>query len=1079
MKKIYSIVLLVCAFYLPSLQAQVKINEIYGGGGNSGAAYQNDFVELYNNSGSPVTMTNWSIQYTSATGSSWGSNKTTFSGSIPASGYFLIRLATGGAVGAVLPTPDATGTTNMSATAGKLVLCNDNTNVTASVNPTDANIIDKVGYGATANGFEGTGPAPAPSNSTSVQRATAGVDTDNNSTDFNASTPTPVNSGGPDIIPPTALSFTPVDDATSVATNTNLSITFSETIAANKGFVKINNATTGSFDLIDVLSANVSISGTTVIIYGVNLQPGTSYNVIIADTCFKDVAGNKYAGTNSVTDWNFTTDAMAAPPVNGIVGTSYNLNTVANVLGVDGFRQFSTNGGLTWSITTFGRNAASPPTGSSPYGLQLSGFDNALGSNVPNEDWLISPKFDLTTTNFPLLSFWSRTKFNGAPLKLRVSTDYPGFGNPLNFTWTDVNGRFPAQTSDQWAESRDINLTPYKTASTFFAFVYNSTVDDGARWTIDDIMVTNSSVPPPASLSISTTDIQFGYVMQGNNATKTFTFTGNDIIADAVITATGDFQLSKDGTTFSTALTYTIAEANNITNTVYVRFSPSLVDKSFNNTTTLISGALNFTINIKGTSIDVVKTLEVVNWNIEWFGSTANGPTNDAQQETNVRTILQNLNADVYGLLEVVDETRLANVVSTMPGYAYIIGNYGSHTNPFSPTPSPLAQAQKLAFVYRTSVFSNVSASPLLTVGINTAADITSPSYNNWASGRFPFMMTADVTLDGVTRTVRFVLVHAKANTSPTTTSYNRRKAGADELYALFNSTYASDNIVMLGDFNDDLDVTITDGIVPNTTSYVAFTTDLTNYTSATLPLSLGGKKSTVSFDNVIDHVVLSSEMRSFYMNTTANILTDVTSLVSNYGSTTSDHYPVFSRFAFSAAILPVTLTHFSATKTSGNVLLNWKTSQEINTKEFAIERSADGANFAAIGNLAAVNALSGSQYEWVDKLPVAIGYYRLKIIDQDGKFNYSKVVKISFGKQSDIQVSPNPATNFITIRFNDAVVNSAQVLLFDLSGRMVKQQTISTTAPQFISLTGITKGLYHLKLVTDQQVITRKIVVQ
>jgi hypothetical protein len=1065
MRKIY--ILLFTVFFISSLEAQVKVNEVYGGGGNTGAPYRNDFVELYNNSGSSVNIGGWVISYFSAAGNPGGNITLSAGATIAANSYFLIQLG-GGANGVLLPTPDATGTIAMSANNGRIDLLNNT-----------STLIDRVGYG-TANLFEGAAAAPALTNTTSAQRTATGVDTDNNNADFTTGSPTPVNSAGPDIIPPTALSFIPTDDATNVATNTNLSITFSENIAANKGFVRINNTASGRFDLVDVLSPNVSISGATLTIYGVNLQPDSNYNVIIADTCFKDVAGNKYAGTNTATDWNFSTNPTGVPPITGLIGTSYNLNTISNIFGSDGFKQFSTKGGLTWSITTFGRNAASPPTGNTPYGLQLSGFDNALGSNVTNEDWLISPKFDLTATNFPLLSFWSRTKFNGAPLKLRVSTNYPGFGDPRTFTWTDLNGRFPVQTSDQWTESKEINLAAYKTSATYVAFVYTSTDDEGARWTLDDIQITNSTVPPPASLTISTTDIQFGYVLQGNNATKTFTFIGNDIVADATFTATGDFQLSKDNVTFSSSLNYTVAEANNISNTVYIRFSPTLVDRNFNNTVTVVSGTLNSSINVKGTSIDVVKTLELVNWNVEWFGSTVNGPTNDNQQENNVRNILINLNADLYGLVEVVDEARLASVVSAMPGYAYVIGNYGSHTNPFSPTPSPLSQAQKLAFVYRTSVFSNISTTPLLTVGINTAADISNPSYNSWASGRFPFMMTADVTLDGITRTVRFVLVHAKANTAPTTPSYNRRKAGADELYALFNSTYPTDNIVMLGDFNDDLDVTITDGITPNTTSYVSFTGDPINFSSPTLPLSLAGKKSTVSYNDVIDHVMVSNEMKNYYMSSTANILTDVAGLVTNYGSTTTDHYPVFSRFAFSAAILPVRLTNFTAYKQSGNVNLNWKTAEEINTKQFVIERSTDGAGFTAIGNVKAINSATGSEYEWTDNTPATINYYRLKMIDQDGKFAYSKVVKINFGKQVDVQITPNPASTYISIQINDASVTTATIQLIDLNGRIVKQQRLNQTVSNtIISLDGISKGLYHLKIITNQQVVTEKVVVQ
>ncbi|MEJ7674065.1 MAG: endonuclease/exonuclease/phosphatase family protein [Chitinophagaceae bacterium] len=144
---------------------------------------------------------------------------------------------------------------------------------------------------------------------------------------------------------------------------------------------------------------------------------------------------------------------------------------------------------------------------------------------------------------------------------------------------------------------------------------------------------------------------------------------------------------------------------------------------------------------------------------------------------------------------------------------------------------------------------------------------------------------------------INFVLIHAKANTSPTATSYARRQASANELHDTLITYFPNDNIIILGDFNDDLDRSITAGFT--TTSYSSFTTDNANFFSPTLALSLAGKKSTVSYNDVIDHVLLSNELQPYYLPSTANILTDVASLVSNYGKTTTDHYPVFTRYQF------------------------------------------------------------------------------------------------------------------------------------------------------------------------------------
>jgi len=198
MKKLYFLLSVLFFMVTGTLSAQVVINEVYGGGGNATATYKNDFIELYNNGSSPVSLAGWSVQYASSAGTSWAA--TTLSGTIPAHGYYLVQetAGTGGTVD--LPTPDATGTIALSATAGKVILCNTTVAQTGA-NPTGAQIIDKVGFGG-ASGFEGAA-APAPANATSVQRNPTGKDTDNNSTDFVVAAPTPSNSststGGPTV----------------------------------------------------------------------------------------------------------------------------------------------------------------------------------------------------------------------------------------------------------------------------------------------------------------------------------------------------------------------------------------------------------------------------------------------------------------------------------------------------------------------------------------------------------------------------------------------------------------------------------------------------------------------------------------------------------------------------------------------------------------------------------------------------------------------------------------------------------------------------------------------------------------
>src|SRR5207245_4080578 len=109
-----------------AVSTSVVISQVYGGGGNTSAQYQNDFVELFNRGTTTVSLTGWSVEYTSATGTGlFSQNAVTLSGSIGSGQYYLVKLASGGAVGAALPPADATSTTiNMSATTGKVIVAN-------------------------------------------------------------------------------------------------------------------------------------------------------------------------------------------------------------------------------------------------------------------------------------------------------------------------------------------------------------------------------------------------------------------------------------------------------------------------------------------------------------------------------------------------------------------------------------------------------------------------------------------------------------------------------------------------------------------------------------------------------------------------------------------------------------------------------------------------------------------------------------------------------------------------------------------------------------------------------------------
>ncbi|MFT3856050.1 MAG: ExeM/NucH family extracellular endonuclease [Aquabacterium sp.] len=167
----------------------VVISQVYGAGGNSGALLNSDYIELFNAGTAAVNLNGWSVQYASATGTSW-SNKTVLGNITLQPGQYLLIKEGSGTNGAALPTADVTGSILMGAAAGKVALVTGSTTLTGSA-PSGAE--DIVSYGSSTP-TEGS-PAPALSTTLAAWRLNHGCqDTGNNSADFSTAAPAPRNS---------------------------------------------------------------------------------------------------------------------------------------------------------------------------------------------------------------------------------------------------------------------------------------------------------------------------------------------------------------------------------------------------------------------------------------------------------------------------------------------------------------------------------------------------------------------------------------------------------------------------------------------------------------------------------------------------------------------------------------------------------------------------------------------------------------------------------------------------------------------------------------------------------------------
>ncbi|MDO9302541.1 MAG: ExeM/NucH family extracellular endonuclease [Anaerolineales bacterium] len=239
--------LAVAAVPLQGVQAvslDIVISQVYGGGGNTGATYKNDFIELYNRGTTAVNVTGWTVQYASSTGSTW--QKTSLSGTIQPGNYFLVQEAAGAGGTVNLPTPNAIGTIAMSATAGKVALVNNSTTLTGLC---PAGLVDFVGFGSATNCFEGAPTANLSNTTAALRKSNGAQDTDNNNADFTIGTPNPRNTPPPDAAPGVANTV-PADGAANVPYDTNVSVTFTESVNVTSAWYSLTCTLSGSHTAI-------------------------------------------------------------------------------------------------------------------------------------------------------------------------------------------------------------------------------------------------------------------------------------------------------------------------------------------------------------------------------------------------------------------------------------------------------------------------------------------------------------------------------------------------------------------------------------------------------------------------------------------------------------------------------------------------------------------------------------------------------------------------------------------------------------------------------------------------------------
>lgn len=293
--------------------AQVVISQVYGGGGNAGAQYLNDFVELFNRGTASVDVSGWSVQYASAAGTAWQVNAIPAATSIAPGKYFLIKLAAATTSGIALPTPDLDITTspiNMSGTSGKVALVNNITALTGST-LTVGTYVDLVGYG-TGSAFEGAAAVAVLSNTTAAIRINGGcTDNNSNNTDFTVGAPNPRNSATATNICSTSPSVSitsPVSAAiynpltTSVTVNVSVS---NFTVANGTGTGHIHYTVDGGtavmkYDTTPIVLNGLAVGSHTIVVFLVDNAHAPLSPAVSATTQFTIAASTSVANISAL-----------------------------------------------------------------------------------------------------------------------------------------------------------------------------------------------------------------------------------------------------------------------------------------------------------------------------------------------------------------------------------------------------------------------------------------------------------------------------------------------------------------------------------------------------------------------------------------------------------------------------------------------------------------------------------------------------------------------------------------------------------------------------------------------------------
>lgn len=181
--------------------------------------------------------------------------------------------------------------------------------------------------------------------------------------------------------------------------------------------------------------------------------------------------------------------------------------------------------------------------------------------------------------------------------------------------------------------------------------------------------------------------------------------------------------------------------------------------------------------------------------------------------------------------------------------------------------------------------------------------------------------------------------------------------------------------------------------------------------------------------------------------------------------------YDIYSSRLFAGGTLPLHLISFAVANNKNDAVLTWSTDNEINSSYFDIEFSTNGISFTKLGTVKAKNSPAGSVYNFTHFAPQDnVLYYRLKLVDNNGQFSYSKIVKLTMNRLPQLTLYPNPASNFIQLK-NIRPNEVQEVHIAGIDGKIVL--AFKATGSMQYNISNLPGGMYLLKLIKKDNTVS------